>query len=242
MTKSKEVTNWKEDLARAAEKTAKDERPIASFISLRSGVMSYQDNPIPDNKLECVIVAHCHEKTLFTKPFDADNIEPPDCFSQAMESADLIPHENVPNPVCETCKACPKAVFGSAPVGKGPACKTYRKLVVMPISALEKDIEDAEMATLRVSPTSVKHFSQYAAKIASSSGLPPWAIKTMISVTPNPKTQFQINFQTTGPIEGDQYLSAIHSRIPDAEKMLLTPYEYGEDEEERPKAPSSSKY
>ena len=240
--KKKEVASWKAALAADAEKTALAERPVSTFISLKGGVMAINDDIIPGNMLECVIVANAHERTYYDRPYDADDDGPPACFAQAIDGQDLVPHSNVPEPVSSACKGCPKAEFGTALQGKGPACKTRRKMVVMPVSVLADPtkIGEAELATLAAPPTSVKNFSQYANKVASSAGLPPWAVKTMISVAPHPKKQFEVSFATTGPVVDEDCLAGIHGRIQEAEGLLLNPYTY--DNDPKPEVKESSKY
>ena len=242
---STEIASWKSDLEAAATKIAKNERNDDNgFISLKSGIMTYQDNPIRDNKLEVVVVAASFARSCFMRPYDADDKAPPECFSNAIDAVDLAPHENVPTPFATVCneKSCEWAVFGSALQGAGPRCKTRRKLMVMPVSGLDNPIE-ADIATLALPPTSIKNWSSYANKIASGAGLPPWGVKTMITVRPHPKKQFEVTFESTGPIEGDTTLSAIHSRIAEAETTLLQPYTYDTDEAPTPAAgKKSSKY
>jgi hypothetical protein len=239
-TTGTDVVDWKKDMAVAAARTAKAERPASSNISLKGGIMTYMDEPLVDNQLECVIVAASFARTCFQRPYDPDDQGPPECFSNAFEVHDLVPHENVPEPYAKVCgeKTCEWAVFGTALQGKGPRCKTRRKLIVMPISGL-KDPAEAEIATITVTPTSGQNYSSYAAKIANQGGLPPWAVKTMITVKPHAKKQFEVTFATTGKIEDDKALAGIHSRIAEADSILLTPYTY--DAEEAPAA-ESDKY
>ena len=238
-TKSQDVVPWKEQMALDAVKVAKQERPASSFISMKGGVMTYQEEHIKDNKLDCVVLAYVFERTMYDRAYDADDTGPPDCFAQSLTAETLNPHKNVKEPVNPTCHGCPKAEFGTAKQGKGPACKTYRKLMVMPSSALGEEIGDAEIALLRVPPTSVKNWSNYANKIANTTGVPPWAVQTMISCAPHPKKMFEVSFDLINPIADEGMLAAIHSRIPAAEQSLLTPYTY--DDEAAP-AEDSDKY
>ncbi len=240
MSKSKDIVGWKSALTADAKKTAEAERPTSSYISLKGGVMTYQDEPIKDNKLEVVIIANATERTFYDRPYDADDTDPPDCFAQGLEKGFLKPHANVPDPQDSKCDNCPMAEFGSAAVGKGPACKTRRKLMVMTVGGLE-DPAGAELATIAMPPTSVKNYSAYANKVASSLGVPTWGVKTMITVKPHPKRLFEVTFECTGPVEGDNALAGIHSRIPAAEQALMTPYTYDEEEKEET-ASGSSKY
>lgn len=226
------IVDWKKDMAEAAQKTAKAERPASSVISLQGGIMKYQDEPLDNNVLECIIISASFARTCFQRPYDPDDKAPPECFANAIDQADLLPHENVAEPYAKVCgeKTCEWAVFGTALQGKGPRCKTRRKLIVMPISGLEKP-EEAEMATLTVTPTSGQNYSSYAAKVANQGGLPPWAVKTMITVRPHPKKQFEVTFATTGKVEDEKALAGIHSRIAEADSILMTPYTYDAEEE-----------
>lgn len=225
-----EIADWKQAVTTAAEKTLKNERSDDNFISLKGGVMTYKDNQIEDNQIECVILASSFARTCFQRPYDPDDIAPPECFANAIDQADLVPHENVPTPYAEVCneKACEWAVFGTALQGKGPRCKTRRKLVLMPISGLANPAE-AEVAVIACPPTSGKNWSNYASKVANQAGLPPWAVTTMVSCKPHPQRQFEVLFETTGQIKDEAALAGIHARIHGAEELLLVPYTYDTD-------------
>lgn len=236
-----EIRDWKKDAQAAAEKVAKTERTGDNFISLKGGVMTYMDEPISDNKIECVVLAASFARTCFMRPYDPDDNDPPECFANAMDQADLIPHENVKEPFAAVCneKACEYAVFGSALQGKGPRCKTRRKLIIMPVSGLDNPAE-AELAMIACPPTSGKNWSNYASKIAGGIGLPPWGVRTMISCRPDPKRMFVVEFELIGPITDDAAMSGIHARINEAETALLAPYTYDTEPEEE--ATGSDKY
>lgn len=224
---SKEVSDWKSALAADAKKTVEGEASDSNFISFQGGNMSMGDDRLPSNELPCIVVAHIHERVFYDRPYDPDDISPPDCFAQAIDKGDLIPHENVENPISTSCDGCPNAEFGSAKVGKGPACKTYRKLALIPVDA---DLDKPKMAVAKVSPTSVKNFSNYVKRVAAKTGLPPWGMQTLMSIVPDKKTQFKIEFEPLDKL-GEDALPKIFSMIDAAEKMLLTPYTYDKDEQ-----------
>jgi hypothetical protein len=165
------------------------------------------------------------------RPYDPDDNDPPECFASALDSKDLYPHENVPAPFAKVCNetACEWAQFGTALQGNGPRCKTRRKLFIIPVSS--KGYAKADGAIIVTPPTSSKNWSNYASKIATQAGLPPWAVKTMITCKPHPKKQFEVTFETTGPLEEDD-ISVIHQRIAEAEAAVLAPYTY--DKEDKP--------
>jgi hypothetical protein len=233
---TKELASWQEDLVSHAKAVAHNEGTDSSAIKIQHGAMMYHDQPIPNNELDVIIIASSTERCLYDSPYDPDKISSPDCFAQSLETTGLVPHENVPEPRAEDCTTCPLAEFGSAKQGKGPACKTYRKLIMIPAGTELEDIPKAEMAYMKVSPTSVKNWSKYAQQLVSSAGVPPWAATTKVKVVPDKKTIHQVQFSGIGVIEDGDMLSAIHARIDEAETKIMQPYTYEEEEEE------SSKY
>jgi hypothetical protein len=231
MAKAKqELTHWQTALQEDAKKVAHNEGTDSSAIKIQHGMMMYHDQPVPNNSLDVIVVASVTERCYYDGPYDPDKIESPACFAQAVDPRDLTPHENVESPQHTDCANCPMAVFGSAKRGKGPACKTYRKIIMIPADTQADDVPKAEMAYLKVSPTSVKNWSKYAQQLVASAGIPPWAAKTTVRVVPDKKTIHQVQFEGIGPIDDDELLGAIHGRIEEAEAKLLQPYTY-EDED-----------
>lgn len=236
MSKGKELAAWQQQIAADAKKVAHNEGTDSSAITIQHGRMMYREQPVPDNALDVIVVASSTERCYYDKPYDPDKISSPRCFAQSLETRDLVPHENVAEPIHPTCEGCPMAEFGSAKQGKGPACKTYRKLIMIPAGTQAEDVPRAEMAYMKVSPTSVKNWSKYAQQLVASAGIPPWAAKTQVKVVPDKKTIHQVTFTGLGPVGDDELLHAIHARIEEAEKKLMQPYTYEEEEAE------SSKY
>lgn len=220
---SNEVLDWKAQLKKDVKQVQEETVTEGiGFISLRGGRMTYQDQELPGGELECVVVANIAERTMYDRPYDPEDKLPPDCFAQGSVVNALQPHGNVPKPISKNCKACPKAEFGTARVGKGPACKTYRKLVVMPKST---DPATADLAIIRVPPTSVANWTKYTNQLAGQ-GLPPWAAFTIVKVAPHPKKQFEVTFKGAAPVGDESMLAGIHARIQEAERALFKPYEY----------------
>jgi len=232
MSKSKEIASWKEAIQADAKKVAHNEGTDSSAITIQHGRMMYREQMVPDNKMNGIVIASTTERCYYDKPYDPDKISSPRCFAQSLESRELVPHENVVEPMAATCAECPMAEFGSAKVGKGPACKTYRKIMLLPEKVMAEDVPKVEMAYLKVSPTSVKNWSKYAQHLVASAGIPPWAAITQIEVVPDKKTIHQVTFKGVGPIQDEELLSAIHARIDEAERKLMTPYTYEDEEAE----------
>lgn len=238
---SKEVVNWEEELAKQAREVAQLERPAVATISLRGGIMMYEQTQVPGNEIECVIIGSSHERTYYAESFDPDTPQSPVCFAQTIGETCTVPHEKSTNPQNTTCAGCPMDQWGSADRGRGKGCKEIRKLIIMPISALasEESVGRSELAIIRVPVTSVKNFSAYANQIASMYSRPPWAVKSKIKVGPHPKNQFTVSFTYSGPVDSEVF-PALVKRQEAVNGILLTPYEPVEEREEEP-APAKGK-
>ena len=224
----KELAAWQSALAESAKTIAHNEGSDSSAITIQHGAMMYHEQPIPNNELDVIIIGAAAENCYYDGPYDPDNISSPACFAQGLDPKNLIPHENVAEPINDSCNGCAYNEFGSK--GKGKMCKNYRKLIMIPAGTAPEDVPTAEMAYLKVSPTSVKNWSKYVQQLVASAGIPPWAATTKIKVVPDKKTIHQVTFQGLGPIEDEAMLSAIHGRIEEAEAKLLQPYTYEEEE------------
>lgn len=255
MSEEKSVVRWEDRLAAEAKAVAAVERPASGVISLRSGIMSYMDNPVPNNELDCVVLATVAENVYYDTPFDPDVVVPPACFALALpedagkDGTDMTPHEVVEEPQNATCLGCPQFEWGSAVrngrPSKGKACSHRRRLAIMPVSALEDaaSIAKAEVARMSLPVTSVKNWRTHANVVAAQYNRPPWAVITKIKVKPDPKSQFQVVFSPEGPVSND-LLDALYNASQEAAKLLLEPYDMTppEEQEEAPKTSRKKKY
>ena len=227
---STELASWQQDLAVHAKAVAHNEGSDSSAIKIQHGAMMYHDQPVPNNELDVIVVASSTERCYYDGPYDPDKISSPSCFAQSLESSGLVPHANVEEPQADSCAECPLAEFGSAKQGKGPACKTYRKIIMIPADTQAEDVPKAELAYLKVSPTSVKNWSKYAQQLVASAGIPPWAASTKVKVVPDKKTVHQVTFAGIAALDDQELLAAIHGRIAEAESKIMQPYTYEEEE------------
>jgi hypothetical protein len=238
MTKEVATSNWKEAMAKEAKAVAVQvNHDGMATISLKGGRMSLNDQLVAGDRLECIILAHTHQRTWYDREYSADDKAAPDCFALGDDQYNMIPHDNVPNPPSDGCKGCPMAEFGSAKTGAGPACKTRSKMVLMhapegitPAMIADKD---AQMVIYNTQPTSVKAFSGkggYLKKLAQK-GLASWAVVTEVAVIPHDRFLHQTTFEALGPLDGDDaMMAAIHARIPEAMTGLLQAFTYEDDD------------
>ena len=243
MSKSKEVStsNWKEAMAKEAGAVAiavdHDGMPQ---VSLKNGRMSLNDQLVEGDHLECVILAHTFQRTWYDRPYSADDKAAPDCFALGDDQYNMFPHGNVPDAPSDSCKGCPMAEFGSAKQGKGPACKTRSKMVLMhaPEGITSEMIadKDAQMVIYNTQPTSVKAFAGkggYLKKLAGK-GKASWSVVTDLKVEPSDRFLHQTTFEALRPLS-DELCEAVYGRIPEAEVGLKQAFSY-EEEENKPAA------
>jgi len=223
---SNELVNWSEELGKHAKEVASLERPALSQISLRAGVMTYQKQPVPGNKMEAIVIASAFENKYFTGTFNPDKYEAPACYALSLDGEDMAPHEDARDKQSTRCDVCPQNQWGSQGQGKkGKACKQVRRLALLPVSALtDGNIPSAELAVLSVPVTSTKNWANYVNAVAGEFSRPFWAMKTEVRTEPNAKTQFQVLFRATGLVD-EEYLAALFKRREAAHDVLLTPYD-----------------
>ena len=231
---------WDEVLAKYAEAGAKAERPSASFISLRAGVLTYGGSPIPNNKLSCVILNSAYEHTYYTEKYDADNPRSPKCFALStmdLDPSEIGPHSMSGDPQDERCAQCWAHKWRSDPNGgRGKACQERRRLILIPHpdNSTPDDVLAAEVAVMKLPVTSSKVWSNYVNLLSSLHRRPPFAMVTEITTQPDAKTQFKMVFTPQHELPHD-VLSAIMQKRELSESVLLKPYDPSETEE-APKA------
>jgi hypothetical protein len=240
-------------LAQEAKAAAAVERPAVGRIGLKSGVMTYAGQPVAGNKMEAVILAASFRNVWYAGRYDPNNIVNPSCFALGMSDDGLVPHANVRKPQHANCAECPKAEWGSDPGGgRGKACKQSRRLVLLPGVAMDQGHDallTAELAVLDLPVTSVKNYSSFVNTLTASANVPTYAAVAEISVTPDAKTQFKVNFRPMRVVPGLDHLNAIKRRLESARLLALEPYEDTEDPDEleaaaaaAPKTAAKKKY
>lgn len=220
-----EVINWEDELGKQAKAIAKTETPSVNKIKFTSGIMSYMDNAMPDNTLDCIIVAAIAEHVWYPEKWKANDIKPPGCFALGEAGEPLFPHAKVPNPIHENCDGCPKFKWNSDPEGgRGKACSERRRLAVIPAPQSLDDIKDSELAMMSIPVTSVKQWANYVNKLSAATQRPPWGVLTRVTLVPDAKNQFKVSFTAQEPLNHEQ-LPLVHSRIDVALSSLMIPYE-----------------
>lgn len=245
----KQVVTWDEELAKlAAESQAMEQSTsTGSFFSLKSGVLSLNDNPFPHNQMAVIVLDTILENVYYGDGYDPDTAVPPMCFAFGRDENTMEPHVIATdaglNPAA-TCGECPNNEWGSADVGRGKACSNRRRIAMIPCGTYDKDgrlelFEDEEdfetspLAFMKLPVTSVKGYAAYVKQIAATLSKPPLAVFTKVSVRPDTKSQFKVGFEALGQVPSD-LLGVIMSRRAEAMASIETPYSKYEAPEEKP--------
>lgn len=257
-SKSTAIAKWDEELAKFAEESAKMEENSGGgqFFSIRAGVLSFQDNQLPNNEMAVIIIDSIIENTYYEGEYDPDVPAAPTCFAFGRVEDEMAPHKLVfeaGNQQCGTsglCDGCEMNEFGSADKGRGKACKNTRRLAMIPVGRFTKDgsldlIEDlehyqtVEPGYMKLPVTSVKGYSTFVKQVATSLKRPPFGIITKVKVIPDPKSQFKVIFEPLMNVP-DELMGAVMKRHEDIKAVIDFPYVPFE-EEEKPAKKSTSK-
>lgn len=213
--------NYEEQLAKEAAEIAKRiSAPSGDRVRFKANSAFITPDGMEGEALEVVVVEFMSSNVLYEGAYDRDNPQTPACFAIGPEPSMLVPSPNSPAKQAETCVACPNNQFGSAPNGKGKACKNTRILAIIPASALDTPKEEAPIWVLAVPPTSLKSFDGYVGKLASQHKTVPAGVITEITLDPA-ITYASPRFSVVRPLKSNE-LGLFMSRREEASKRLLT--------------------
>lgn len=251
------VANYDEELARLAGQSATltDSGGGGKFFSTRAGVLQFDDTPLPGNQMCVIIAAWCLENVYYEGAFDADNRTPPTCFAFCKnpdEKDEMAPHEMVDKEdafdrQADTCGECPQNEWGSAEKGRGKACSNRRRLAILPAGVYKSAgrnggyelevIDDAEhfrtadAGYLKIPVMSGKGFDNYVKDVAEQFKRPLFAVYTRVFLTPDPKSQFKVNFELIEPVTDNAVLGTLMERYRKLHEEIDFPYTPFQEEE-----------
>lgn len=260
MAKKKEnlPATWDEELAQQAQAAAAMESNTSTgqCFSLRGGILSWNDMPIPDNRLAVIIVDSILENVYYDGPYDPDEPQAPCCFAFGRDETEMTPHELVvaaKSNEHDFCSGCPMNEWGSASIGRGKACRNVRRLALIPAGEFKDgkfnifdDLEQFETAVigyLKIPVTSVKGYSAFVKQIAGAMQLPPHGVISCIQVVPDNKSQFKVMFSVIQPVPGE-LIGTIIKRHKEAQTLIEFPYtlnDGSEKDEPKPKVKKNQK-
>lgn len=243
---SKAVTKWDEQLAQDAQIAAEMEANTGGgqFFSLRGGVLSWQDSPLPDNEMVVIILDSIFETVYYDEPYNADEPQSPTAFAFGREEKELRWHENSdPEFAGQLCSESEVCQWGSADTGKGKAARETRRLAMIVAGQFTRDdeveifeeldhFEKTTLGFMKLPVTSVGGYANFVKQIAGTLKRPPYGIITRVAVVPDAKTQFKVVFEALEPVD-DELMPVIMQRREEAMEIIDFPYQV-DDEEEAP--------
>lgn len=138
-------------------------------------VLDENEDPIPSIEVVLVKSNPMPSKIFYENAYEEGSTEAPRCWS-----ADGVkPDVGVQQPVCKTCAACPKNVWGSKITESGSktkACADARRMAVVSKAELEEKGKDAPAYLMRVPPASLNPLKDFAEKVLKPKGLPYFAV------------------------------------------------------------------
>lgn len=233
------VVAWQDQLASAATKQQAAEQPTGGFrsISTRGGILSIDDNPVKGNELRCVVIMGVHENQFFEGAYNPSVIQQPVCYAfndptvEGSEDSMAPVDGDVKDKQADACEGCWANEMGSAETGRGKACKNVRRLAVITEDQID-NIDEAEVRMIKIPVTSVKNWGKYVHRIAEEMQRPSWGVVTLISIVPDPKTQFKIQFSFENEVEFTQeIMDGMQRKLTELSKTMIAPYNYVAEEE-----------
>lgn len=230
-----EVVSWEEELEALSVEVALSEvtNSGGTFLSTKGGTFSYRDNDI-GSELSVVIVDHILENHYYEGRYDPDVVSVPICFSFSKQEEGMSPHELSSEPQNVDCNSCPHNQYGSSSTGKGKECKNVRRLALILGDNLD-DVDNSEVVFLKLPVTSVKAWSMYVQQLSGVLKRPPLGVVTLISIVPDPKTQFRIQFKVEDKITDGGLIKQLLNKRELVKDQLIRPYVLPEIEEVKPK-------
>lgn len=220
MADNQQVTRYDERFAAMAAQYAGQEHVGGDFLSIKGGVLTFQDEPLPGNQIIVVILDVLKARLFYTEKYDpAREVNlPPKCYALWRDTeSEPAPHVSMKQglhyfePQNDICRTCPNNEWGSSDTGKGKACGEKRRFALLPAGVVKpkrgsRDMDEelftdpehyasADVAYLQIPVTSVKEWAKYVTDLASELRLPPAAVVTRIFIEPDPKTQFKVKFE-----------------------------------------------
>lgn len=230
LSASRELQPWEAEMAAEAKAAAKAEQLTGlKVIKTRGGVMKIDDEIVEGNAIRCIILASLHENQFFTSAFDPDTPAPPACYAFGDPTREkpedgMAPHEKSTDKQSELCANCWANQMGSADVGRGKACRNVRRLALVTEDALE-DLSGADIRLLKVPVMSTQGWSKYVHQLSDDMQRKCWGVVTEVSVVPDDKSQFRINFEFQELVNFDQDLyEQMKKKAGAAMQMLQAPY------------------
>jgi len=215
------VVLWEEELAKAAQEEAQGEKVSNNYFTVKPSKISFMGSDLGPS-VDVVILDALYDRAMYPGQFG--EAKSPVCYSYSKDGIGMVPHDAAMDKQSESCDGCQWNKFGTAVVGKGKACREYRRLAVISANELSsEEVPEAILGIIKVAPTSMKNYSDYVRTLANVVKRPVWAVTTTITSVPDPQKQFTLTFKVGVPLS-QEVVAAIRARLPSAAESNSAPY------------------
>ncbi len=215
---SNEVTTVQERIAQQLarqQEAAAGLRSSGAFISFKNANLKVDGVPIPNNTADVRVLAAIGERTYYAGEYDADQVQVPDCY--ALDASE--PHAEARDPQAATCDECPQNKWGSAPRGRGKACREGARIIVVPATV---PLKSAPMYTAKIPVTSLNAVTSFVSRCAQAGKLSGEFV-TALSVVEDKKSFFKVHL-TIKELSSDLDPSELLAKQDAAYQLAMTPY------------------
>ena len=238
------VINWEKQMEEEAQIAAKQEESTSTgnFFGTKAGQLTWQGEPVKGNEMVCIILDSVLENVYYQGEYDPSVPQSPTCYAFGRDE-NLSPHPKVVeagDAQHEQCKGCQWNEFGTAEKGKGKACRNTRRLAIIVAGTPIKGdyqlfdevdhFETTQIGFMKLPVTSVKAYAAYVKQLSGALKRPPHGVITRISLTPDAKNQFKVEFEAYSNIP-NELMAAVMARRQEATAAIEFPYSKIEEEE-----------
>lgn len=207
----------------------------SKFISFKGGNIIIDKTVVPGAKTEVIVLAVLAERAMHEKEYDPDERQSPCCYAYARigedgESEEMAPHPEAAKPQNKTCKGCEWDKFRTALKGKGKRCRESLRLAILPAG---KDMKKSDIWHARIPITSVSKFKEFAG-IVLGSGRQLHSVVAELSVTPDPKNFFNVNWRPLRQVDQKDVVM-VEAKALAAQATIDFPYPNFDEEEQQTK-------
>ena len=186
------------------------------FVKTSGAWFEVEGTQQPD-PFRVVAVAAVRQNTYYQGVYDPNNPASPVCYAIDADADELTmaPPPDLPGKQADRCSDCPNNAFGSA--GKGKACKNGVKVALLRLDM--PDLAEGAGAILNISPTALKPWGTYVARLNDQYGRPIFCAETIFE-----KDDKKIVPKLAKVIDDPKILKILHKRaMGDILQVLLTP-------------------
>lgn len=213
----------------------------SKFLSFKSGQLLIDKTAVPGAKTQLIVLAVLAERAMHKNAYNPSVRQSPDCYAYAEldeegEQTEMMPHSESRDPQNKQCHDCQWNKFRTALQGKGKRCRESLRIAVLPAG---KDMKKSDVWHARIPITSVPKFKELSDTILGSGRLL-HEVVVELSVVPDPKNQFVINWKPVHPVDPKDK-QHVEAKALSAQKNIAFPYPNFDEEDEKPQGKVNSK-